>query len=50
MRILSPLEAMTPKRAMDIPPRTGLGMDWSKAETFPTKLMTMARTAAPAIT
>ena len=49
-RIFRPLAAITPKRAIDTPPITGVGIEWIKADTLPIKLNTTAKIAAPEIT
>ena len=49
-KIFKPLAAITPKRAIDNPPNTGVGIECKSADSFPIKLMTTAITAAPEIT
>ena len=48
MRI--PEAAMKPKRRMQTPPMTGVGMPWMSAAIFPMKEKRMAKQAAPPMT
>ena len=45
-----PDAAMKPKRRMQTPPMTGVGMAWMMAAIFPMKEKMMAKTAAPPMT